>query len=455
LAVLTVLGATLLAGCGGGAARVGSPSATPPRPSAKSVATARPPSSHSLGSDWPTYHAVNARTGAVKDGPPLRRVRHLWTVPVDGAVYAEPLVVHGRVIIATENDSVYALDAATGSRLWGVHLASPVSGGSLPCGNIDPSGITSTPVADPRRKVIYVVIYRSDFMHVLVALDAATGAVRWQRLINPPGEDPKTEQQRAALSLFRGRVYIPYGGLFGDCGQYHGWVLAAPESGPGGPLVTYRVPTKREGAIWATPGASLDAAGDLYVATGNGSSASFDFGNAVIRLSPGLRPLSYFAPPNSGELSTTDTDLGSTGPLPLPGSRVFIIGKSGVGYLLDAGDLGGIGNGLARINLAPAFGGDAYANGTIYVPTTAGITAVRVAGDSLKQRWTQSAATQSPILAGPGLWAIGGDTLYQLDPASGAVRFSASIGESAHFATPAASGGRIFVAADGRVQAFG
>jgi outer membrane protein assembly factor BamB len=337
-----------------------------------------------------------------------------------------------------------------------VHLGTPVSGGDLPCGDIDPSGITSTPVADPRSQTIYAVVYRSGFKHTLVALDAGNGAVRWERPIDAPGSNPQTQQQRAALALSRGRVYVSYGGLFGDCGRYHGWVVGAPASGPSGPVVTYRVPSQNEGAIWAPPGPAVDAAGNLFVATGNGSSSSFDYGNAVIRLSPDLRPLAFFAPPDSGALNLSDTDLGSTGPLLLPGSRVFIAGKSSIGYLLDAANLGGIGNGLAEIRLgAAAFGADAFAGGTVYVPTTAGIVAVQVSGDALSVRWRQPATTQSPIVAGPGIWAIGGGTLYQLDPSSGMVRYQAAIGQSAHFAAPAASGGRVFVAADGHVQAFG
>jgi hypothetical protein len=193
------------------------------------------------------------------------------------------------------------------------------------------------------------------------------------------------------------------------------------------------------------------------VATGNGSStSSFDFGNAVIRLTPTLRVSGFFAPRNAPALSAADADLGSTGPLLLPGSRAFIIGKTGVGYLLSTRRLGGIGHPLASQNICgSAFGGDAYARGTIYVPCTDGIVAVRLAGDRLMPAWSQGAASLPPILAGPGLWAMGGGSLNQLDPHSGRVRFSAPIGEPAHFATPAASGGRIFVAAGGRVQAFG
>jgi outer membrane protein assembly factor BamB len=408
------------------------------------------------GADWPTYHRQPARTGVAAAGPALGRVRRLWTAEVDGAVYAEPLVAGGKVIVATENDSVYGFDATTGHQAWRAHLGTPVSGGDLPCGNIDPSGITGTPVVDPTAGVIYAVTFQR-FEHRLVALDLATGGVRWQRLIDPPGADPRTHQQRAALAISQARVYVAYGGLYGDCGDYHGWVLGAPASRPTGQVLAYRVPTVREGGIWAPSGPALDGAGNLYVATGNGSStSSFDFGNAVIRLTPTLRQSGFFAPSNAAALSGQDLDLGSTGPLLLPGSRVFMIGKTGVGYLLSTRRLGGIGHPLASRSICgAAFGGDAYADGTIYIPCTDGIVAVRLAGDRLQPVWSQGAAQLPPILAGPGLWAVGGGVLYQLDPKSGRVRFSASIGDPAHFATPAASGGRIFVAAGGRVYAFG
>jgi outer membrane protein assembly factor BamB len=406
--------------------------------------------------DWPTYHRQLTRTGVDAAGPALGRVRRLWAADVDGPVYAEPLVAGGKVIVATENDSIYAFDAATGGQAWRAHVGKPVSGSDLPCGNIDVSGITGTPAVDPAARAVYVVTFQR-FEHRLVALDLTTGGVRWQRRIDPPGADPRTHQQRAALALSHGRVYVAYGGLYGDCGDYHGWVLGAPAAGPTGRVLAYRVPSRRQGAIWAPSGPALDGAGNLYVATGNGSStSSFDFGNAVIRLTPALRQNGFFAPRNAPALSGADLDLGSTGPLLLPGSRAFIIGKTGVGYLLSTRRLGSIGHPLASRGICgAAFGGDAYAHGTIYVPCTEGIVAVRLAGNRLLPAWRQGAATLPPILAGPGLWAVGGGALYQLDPRSGRVRFSASIGNPAHFTTPAASGGRVFVAAGGRLYGFG
>ncbi len=451
--VATVVATAMLFACAG-SRPVGSPAATPPGPSRS--ARAHAVSAAARGADWPTYHGGRGHRGVAGSGPALGSAHRLWSIPVDGAVYAEPLVVGGRVIVATENDSVYALDAASGARLWGVHLGTPVSGGDLPCGNIDPSGITGTPVADARRGVVYVVVYKRGFRHVLVALDVASGRVRWQRGIDPPGGDYKTEQQRAALALANGRVYVSYGGLYGDCGSYHGWVLGAAQSGRGR-ILAFRVPSANEGAIWAAPGPSIDAGGNLYVATGNGSSSShFDFGDSVIRLTPGLRLAGWFAPSNFGYLSASDLDLGSTSPLLLSGGRVFIIGKTGTAYVLNAGRLGGIGHQLSSRSICDAaFGGEAYSGGTIYVPCTNGIVAVRLVGNQLQRVWRQGAASFPPILAGPGLWAMSSGSLYQLDPATGGVRWRTSIGSTAHFATPAASGGRIFVAAGGRVQAFG
>ena len=278
----------------------------------------------------------------------------------------------------------------------------------------------------------------------------------WQRVVDPSGADPADLQQRAALALSRGLVYVSYGGLYGDCGAYHGWVVAAPAAGPTGALVAYQVPTAREGGIWGASGPAIDPAGNVYVTTGNGSSSSFDYGDSVLRLTSSLQLSQYFAPANSGSLNTSDADLGSTGALLLPGGRVVAIGKSGVAYLLSASRLGGIGHPLASLAVCnEAFGGMAYTGEVIYVPCTSGLVALQVSGNALSRAWTQSAATLSPIVAGNGVWAMGGGSVYQLDPVSGRVRFTAPVGDAAPFATPATSGGRVFVAAGRQVVAFG
>src|SRR5213078_4824717 len=136
---------------------------------------------------WPTYHADPTRSG-VAAGPPLGDVRHAWTSPtLDGDVYAEPLIVGPGVFTATENDTVYTLNASTGAVVWKAHLGQPVDSSTLPCGNIDPvSGITSTPVVDPAAGLLYAVAFLAPASHELFAIRIANGAVAWHRPIDPP-----------------------------------------------------------------------------------------------------------------------------------------------------------------------------------------------------------------------------------------------------------------------------
>ena len=141
--------------------------------------------------DWPTYHGNAARTGVASGFPAVHAVTTLpWTASLDGAVYGEPLGVGGQVIVATEGDSVYALDPANGHVVWRRHLGAPVPLSSLPCGNIDPLGITSTPVYDRTTGSLFVVAEISGPRHVLFALAASTGAVRWSRSVDLTGDNP-------------------------------------------------------------------------------------------------------------------------------------------------------------------------------------------------------------------------------------------------------------------------
>jgi outer membrane protein assembly factor BamB len=454
-ALLTLPAVLALAACGGGSSSQSSSASAAPAAPTTTQAPAQPAAA---GAAWPTYHRDLARTGNDTRAPRATRLRRAWSGSVDGDVYAEPLVAGGRVVAATENNSLYAFSAGSGRRLWRTHLGSPVAGSSLPCGNIDPSGITSTPAIDTKHGIVYAVAFIAPARHELAAIDLSTGRVRWRRAIDPPA-DPKVHQQRGALALSGGRVYVPYGGLFGDCGNYHGWVVSASSSGPGGGQTNFQVPTHREGAIWAPSGASVDGRGRLFVSTGNGDSASsFDFGNAVIRLSPSLQRQSYFAPANFAELNSTDTDLASVGPLLLPGGRVFAIGKEGVAYLLDANNLGGIGHPLASRHLCDAaYGGVAYASGKVYVPCTNGLYAVRVGARSLSVAWRgPSFRAGPPIVAGGLVWTIDldGGQLEGLSAGSGRVAFRAGIDSPPQFSTPSESGGRLFVSGGRTVLAF-
>jgi outer membrane protein assembly factor BamB len=379
---------------------------------------------------------------------------------LDGEVFAEPLVVGGQVLVATENNTIYSFDARTGQVSWSAHLGEPIQRSQLPCGDINVTGITSTPVVDVAKGVLYAVTFVQPGRHELVALDLATGAVRFRQANDPPGADPLTQQQRSALVLAVGQVYVAYGGLFGDCGAYHGWVVAA-SAADGSQRSTYQVPTQREGGIWAPSGPAVDAAGNVYVATGNGSStnaATFDFGDAVLRLSPDLHLLDWFAPAEWVQLNGSDADIGSLGPALLDGGLLFQIGKSGVGYLLRTDQLGHeAGQAFSASVCRSAFGGTAYAASVIYVPCSDGLVALQVDNKpAFSVLWRLPGLFAGPpIVADGAVWTIGRDgTLDAVDPRSGQTRFHASIGTSAHFATPSASDGRLFVPAAKQILAF-
>jgi outer membrane protein assembly factor BamB len=444
-----------VAGCGGGSSKGKSTGTTSPPAVSTGTST---PAAPAPGA-WLTYHANLARTGLDSTGPPLGRARHAWTHQLDAKVYAQPLVTGNRVIAATEGNSVWALDARTGVTQWRAKLGTPVSGSSLPCGNIDPSGITSTPAIDAAAGTVYAVGFLQPARHVLFALDLATGHVRWQRQIDAPGADPRVHQQRSALALSRGRVYVAYGGLFGDCGNYFGRVVSAPAGGPSGALQSFRVPTGSRGAIWAPPGPSVDAGGNLFVATGNGApGGSPDLGNSVIRLTPSLQQNSFWQPRNAVTLASSDTDLGSTSPLLLPGGRIFMIGKEGVGYVLDAAHLGGAGGELASHPVcSSAFGASAYAGGLVYAPCTDGLVALRVTSSGFARAWKGPGFRAGPpIVAGGAVWTVDldGGKLYALNAQTGAVRFQASIGSPVQFSSPAAAGGSIYVGGGSQLLAF-
>jgi outer membrane protein assembly factor BamB len=417
------------------------------------------------GAQWTTYYRDAARDGLERDGPSSpNAIRNVWTSPtLDGDVYAQPLLTGSRVVIATENDTIYSLDASDGKVEWKTHLGEPVSGSSLPCGNVDPVGITGTPVVDANANRIYAVGMIQPSQHMLFELDLSTGQLLSSARVDADGADPEVHNQRAALVLSNGTLFIPYGGRFGDCGDYHGRVVGVSVSGSTlGPITSYTLPTQREGGFWAPPGAAVAADGSLYLASGNSSSSgTYDYGNSVIRLSADLKLLDSFAPRDWASLNAGDTDLGSTSPVLLPGSRVFQIGKSGIGYLLDAQHLGGIAGQLHSGNVCDSrvFGGIAHDGDTMFVPCSNGVVQVTVNGDNFTVGWTAAVSTPGPtIIAGAAVWTVATDTgdLIALDPSSGTTIASEHIGSvPSRFTSPAAGAGRVVVGARRMVLAFG
>jgi polyvinyl alcohol dehydrogenase (cytochrome) len=396
------------------------------------------PSSGAAEADWTTYHRDNQRTGVAAGLAPLGTLSRAWEAKLDGAVYGQPLVVGDRVFAGTENNTVYALDAANGQVAWSAHIGPPMPRSKLPCGNIDPLGITSTMVYDPATNLVFALAELDGGKHVLVSVDAATGAVREQRTAEPPKGDRVAHQQRAALNLLDGRVNIAFGGLAGDCAAYIGSVIALPTTG-NDPAISYAIPTTREAGIWAPGGGTL--IGDkLMYAVGNGESTSgYDGSDSVIALDRDLKLLDRFSPTTWADDNANDLDLGSMTPAAV-GSYVFIAGKRGVGYTLKADHLGGIGGQVAQAQVCQAYGGAAVSGNTVYVPCDDGPRAVTIdQAGAIKVGWHAPVrARGAPVVGGGAVWTVdyGAGELYALDPATGAVRQHVTIGVSPHFASP-------------------
>src|SRR5215470_3978677 len=445
--------ACAVAACSGGGNATGdrpgtaSPSATA-SPGLKTLGPgAGSPGAHPAA-EWPAFHAGAARTGAAADMPDAGPLTQRWAARLDGAVYGQPLVVGNMVIAATENDTVYALDSSSGKVVWRTHVGTPVPLSSLPCGNIDPLGITGTPVYDRGSGLVYAVAETTGFHHVLFGLAVSNGAVKVERDIPAPDGHPRNDQQRPALTIAGGRVYVAFGGLAGDCEQYIGSVVGIPLSG-GGPLVSWRTPTSREGAVWGTGGPVVGPGGDLWLSTGNGATTNpgqpYDGSDSVVRLrlTPDQRlvQVDFFAPATWAHENATDADLGSTQPVLAAGDSTFIMGKSGTGYLLSTSSLGGIGHQRAAQPICTAFGAAAVDGSTVYEPCFGGrMAAIAVNADQRKIRvlWRgPSDANGSPVVGGGAVWVTSyqqsgsdsGGTLYELDPANGAVRHRLEISD--------------------------
>ena len=417
-----------------------------PSASAKASAPAATPSaSPAAATDWFQYHGNEARTGTASGLPAAGRLSVAWSRPLGGTVAGQPLVIGTTVIAATELDDVYGLDRSTGAVLWKTRVGTPIPIGDQPCGNLNPLGITSTPVYDPQTKLVYVVAQNGRTGHLLAGL-TLSGRIAVRSEVPAPDHEPFYDQQRGALALTNGRVYVVFGGHYGDCGPYVGTVVGMPAAGTGR-IVDYVVPTAKQGGIWGSGGPVVGPDGTIYVSVGNGATASthFDGSDSVTALSPQLKRTGIFAPADWRMLSDDDLDLGSMSPALLSDGQILQVGKSGVGYLLSAAHLGGVGGQLAQGPVCAAFGGAAVSGTMVYVPCyPAGLAAVDTAGNAVRVRWRgPSAAWGSPVLGGGAVWVAdwNSGTLYELSPATGAVRHRIGLGGSLpHFVSPALSG---------------
>jgi polyvinyl alcohol dehydrogenase (cytochrome) len=435
--------------------------------------------------DWPTYHGDNTRQGNDTADLSLGSAVAAWTSPaLNGSIYGQPVIVGSDVIVATENNTVYSLSPATGAVQWTATLPGAPRTTGFACGNINPLGITSTPVIDGGN--VYVVgevetsVTPLTVHFEMASIALTTGVINWTHYVDPPDPNWATfapyQQQRGALLATNGRILFGLGGLAGDCGSYHGFVVSYAETNTGS--VTYwaaaevsSISGDNQGAVWAAGGLSEDPGGYVYAATGNSnqtsSSSPYDYSDSVIKLNPNAlapgAPVDYFAPGNWYQDNSGDVDLGSVVPLQLPNNRVFIVGKSGMGYLLNTASLGHIGGQMAinRVCSATndaAFGSQAYGNGVVYVGCSDGLVAVQINGanNNFSILWhnTTDVIDRPPTFAGGLVWALNSSTLIAFNPANGQKVMNFAISAVNHFATPSAANNLLYVATGTQVHAF-
>ena len=280
-----------------------------------------------------------------------------------------------------------------------------------------------------------------------------------QQSADPSGQDPTVEQQRGALTFANGFVYVPYGGLFGDCGNFHGFLVGIPVNS-NLPYVVFQTPAPSQAGIWDPAGPVVVGGGDLLVASGNSSSTgTFDGGNTVTLLSQLLGTISTFTPSDSLTLNRSDLDLGSTNPVAIGNAHFFIAGKEGVGYILNSTNLGGIGGQLSegQVCSSGAIGGAIYLKSYIYVSCANNLVALKVSGTTFSVAWTSPVGHPGPpIISGGDLWYVdtSNGTLNSYDPVSGAYVIDFEIGTAVTFTSPAAANGKLFVAAGGFLYCY-
>jgi hypothetical protein len=422
---------------------------------------------------------------------------------VSGNVYAQPLYVEngGRkmIFVATESNQVAALDADNGAVIWKVAVGTPVPVSKLPCGNIDPLGITGTPVIDPAtQSVFFDAMTTPDGgatkKHFIYSLSLSNGAPRpgWPVEVagvataNGNTFDPEFQNQRTALTLLNNRVFAGYGGHDGDCGDYHGWIVGVDTNQPGG-SASWSTRTLK-GGVWAPGGLPTDGS-SIYFSSGNTDDTSdvYGDGNGVFKLDSNLKQLDFFAPADWRALDDADADLGGTNPILINvGGRNFALalGKDGNAYLLNRGHLGGISAPLNKVQVSSssiitepaAFNA---ADGTYVVFRSSSpacpdgqsgdLAAIKIKSGSppnMQVAWCAALNGRgSPVVTTPDgthdfvIWAVGSENdqkLHAFDGLTGREIWSSSAMSQAvmRFQVPLIANGHVYVAATDKVYSF-
>lgn len=376
----------------------------------------------------------------------------MWSAPVKGQVYAQPLLDDGTLFVATEENNLYGLDPATGTQTWSANLGEPWNPGEIGCGDLAPFvGVTSTPVIDPATHIAYLTYktYRpvpggaageKEPAWYMDAVDDSSGAQEpgFPVLLNgtaqnAPGQTfhPQAELQRPGLLLLEGVVYAGFGS---DCDHpiWQGWVFGVSTAG----VVKARwvADESGEGAgIWQSgAGLTSDRPGNILVSTGNGGAPSTptpgdtppaDLGESIVRLQVqgdgSLKATDFFAPFDAASLDSWDADFASGGVTGLPEEQfgtlevphlAVAVGKDGYVYLLNRDDLGGIGQGPSGsddvVQRIGPYGGVwsrpgvwPGEGGWVYIPTASGGTSASGSSGNLRVYQYGLSGTGTPTLS--------------------------------------------------------
>jgi hypothetical protein len=460
----------------------------------------------------PEHHNHDSRDGLYVDPAFTPAAAHnlqrdmAFSGSISGNVYAQPLYIEGgpggqaMIITVTESNNVYALDAANGSVIWQRNVGPPVQHANLPCGDIIPLGITGTPVVDlPSRTLLFDAMTTPDggatVKHLIYSMNVDTGTTNsgWPVDVNATAKNGSTnfnsysQNERGALAVLGGNVYVPYGGHDGDCNIYYGWLVGVPLSNPGN-VRAWATPAQG-GGMWAVGGVATDGI-NPFIATGNTFGASvWSGGEAIIRFQPGPAfsglANDYWAPTNWMALDGSDTDLGGSGALLVdvpgatPSKLVVSLGKDGNAYLLNRTNLGGVSVPVAQasvssspIRQAAATYRTALGTYVVFCGNTTELSAFRINPanpPTITSVWTVSqGGSGSPFVTSTDgtnnaiVWGIGSESdqrLHGFNGDTGAVVFNGGganelMAGTRRFNTGIAARGRIYVANDSRVYAF-
>lgn len=377
-----------------------------------------------------TYHNDNTRSGLNSRETTLTTANvnssqfgKLFSVTLDGYVYAQPLYLsnvsisggtHNVLYVATEHDSLYAIDADSGTVYWQQSFINPAAGvttassSDVSCSDLVPEiGITGTPAIDTTTGTIYLIAKTKEngaFVQRLHAIDIVThvekfgGPVVIQASVPGNGDgssngvvsfDPLKEHSRPGVLLENGHVVIGWASHC-DNGPYHGWVMSYSASTLAQEAVFNTSPNGGLSGVWMSgDGIAADSSGNLFFATGNGTYDGItNYGDSIVKLGPpsgGSFPiLDWFTPYNQSSLSGGDTDVASGGLLLLPDMPTGVphthqlvqMGKEGKLYEIDRDNMGKFCSTCTSVDTniiqevpgatTGVWGGPAYWNGNVF-----------------------------------------------------------------------------------------